>query len=305
MNAPSAARLRENAGYLYGLLGVLGFSLTLPATRIAVADLDPTFVGLGRALVAATLAALLLIVTQQSWPGWANVRSLLIVAAGVVIGFPLLSAWAIQRVPSNHGAIMLGVLPLATAVAGALRAGERPSLRFWFTSIAGSLTIVGFALVSGGGALHPADWALWGAVGSAALGYAEGGRLARTLGGWQVICWALLLAVPFILIPVLVSAVSVPPVASPAAWLGFAYVSIVSMLLGFFAWYRGLALGGVARVGQIQLLQPFFTLAASAVLLGEHITLSTVAVAIVVAIIVMVGRKAVVKQAAMASTSTF
>jgi len=304
MNAPSAARSRENAGYVYGLLGVLGFSLTLPATRIAVADLNPTFVGLGRALVAATLAALLLIVTKQSWPGWANVRSLLVVAAGVVIGFPLLSAWAIQRVPSNHGAIMLGILPLATAVAGALRAGERPSLQFWVTSVAGSLTIVGFALVSGGGTLHLADWALLGAVGSAALGYAEGGRLARTLGGWQVICWALLLAVPFILIPVLVSAASGPPVASPTAWLGFAYVSVVSMLLGFFAWYRGLALGGVARVGQIQLLQPFFTLAASAVLLGEHITPSTIMVAIVVAIIVMIGRKAVVKQVTVAPTST-
>lgn len=304
MNASPTTDSQENAGYLYGLLGVLAFSLSLPATRIAVADLDPTFVGLGRALVAATLGAILLVVTRQRWPGWIYLRSLLIVAAGVVVGFPLLSAWAMQRVPSNHGAIMLGILPLATAIAGVLRAGERPSQRFWFTSLAGSLTIVAFALVSGGGALHAADFALLGAVASAALGYAEGGRLARTLGGWQVICWALIVSVPFILIPVIISVVAVPVVASPTAWLGFAYVSIVSMFLGFFAWYRGLALGGVARVGQIQLLQPFFTLAASAALLGEHVTLPTVLVAIVVGIIVMIGRKTVVKQVAIPISAT-
>ena len=201
-----------------------------------------------------------------------------------------------QRVPSNHGAIMLGILPLATTIASVLRAGERPSRRFWLTSIAGSLTIVVFALVSGGGALHAADFALLGAVAAAALGYAEGGRLARTMGGWQVICWALVVSVPFILVPVLVSVATVPVVASPSAWLGFAYVSLVSMFLGFFAWYRGLALGGVARVGQMQLLQPFFTLAASAVLLHEHVTLVTVLVAVVVGVIVMIGRTATVQR---------
>jgi drug/metabolite transporter (DMT)-like permease len=304
MHTTPSTHGRETAGYLYGLLGVLGFSLSLPATRIAVADLDPTFVGLGRALVAAALGGLLLVATRQPWPGWSNVRSLLIVAAGVVVGFPLLSAWAMQRVPANHGAIMIGVLPLATAVAGVVRVGERPSARFWLASAAGSLTIVGFGIASGGGSLHAADLALFGSVVAAALGYAEGGRLARTLGAWQVICWALLLAAPFLVVPVALSVATAGVAASPLAWLGFGYVSLVSMFLGFFAWYRGLALGGVARVGQIQLLQPFFTLAASGLLLGERITGTTLAVAMLVAVIVMVGRNAAVRQTALPVSQT-
>jgi len=218
------------------------------------------------------------------------------VAAGVVVGFPLLSAWALRRVPASHGAIMLGILPLATAVAGVVRANERPSRSFWIASIAGSATVVGYAVVSGGGGLHIADVALLGAVAAAALGYAEGGRLARTLGSWQVICWALVLAAPVLLVPVALAVQTHGIHASWQAWLGFAYVSVVSMFLGFFAWYRGLALGGVARVGQLQLLQPFFTIGASAVLLGERITPLTVGVACVVAVIVAMGRRAGVQR---------
>jgi drug/metabolite transporter (DMT)-like permease len=279
------------AAWLYGLLGVVCFSLTLPATRLAVTDLDPTFVGLGRALVAATLAALLLVATRQPYPSRSQIRSLSLVAAGVVVGFPILSAWALRSIPANHGAIMLGLLPLATATAGVLRAGDRPSLGFWIASSAGSAVVVAFALLSGGGQLHGADLALLAAVVAAALGYAEGTRLAREIGSWQVICWALLLAAPFLLVPVGLTMASGVH-ASPEAWAGFAYVSVVSMFLGFFAWYRGLALGGVAHIGQLQLLQPFFTLAASAVLLGESITPLTIAVAAVVALIVALGRRA-------------
>ncbi len=291
----------ETAGLVYGFIGVAAFSLTLPATRVAVAELDPTFVGLGRAIVAAALAALLLVATRQARPTWSQTQRLLVVAAGVVIGFPLLSAWALRQVPANHGAIMLGVLPLATAVAGVVRAGERPSRPFWIASVAGSATVVAFALVTGGGSLHAADVALLGAVLAAAFGYAEGGQLARALGSWQVICWALVLAVPVLILPVLLAASAHGVHASPQAWLGFAYVSVVSMFLGFFAWYRGLGLGGVARVGQIQLLQPFLTIGASAVLLGEQITPLTLIVAAIVALIVAVGRKATVQRPAPAA----
>lgn len=283
-------------GVLYGMLGVCSFSLTLPATRIAIADLDPTVVGLGRALVAAILAAILLLVTRQPWPSRAQFHSLALVAAGVVVGFPLLSAWALQAVPANHGAIMLGVLPLATAIAGVIRAGDRPSPGFWVAAIAGSTTVIAFALISGGGRVQMPDLALLGAVVAAAVGYAEGGRLARTLGSWQVICWALVLVAPVLVVPIMLRVAAHGMDATPRGWLGFAYLSLVSMFLGFFAWYRGLALGGVARVGQIQLLQPFLTIAASHVLLGEPITPMMMVAACVVVVIVVLGRRAVVVQ---------
>ena len=283
----------ERAGLWYGLLGVLSFSLTLPATRVAVAYLDPTVVGLGRALVAAVLAAVLLKATRQRLPTRVELHSLAIVACGVILGFPFLSAWALRQVPAAHGAIVIGLLPLATAFAAAVRVGERPSWQFWLASVAGSAIVIVFALVSGGG-LHMADLALLGAVAAGALGYAEGGRLARTLGGWQVISWALVLAAPFISIPVGIALWQHGAAAPPSAWLAFGYVAVVSQFLGFFAWYRGLALGGVARVSQIQLLQPFLTLVASALLLHEQVTLATVLVALVVMLTVALGRRAAV-----------
>ncbi|HXH02519.1 MAG TPA: DMT family transporter [Candidatus Competibacteraceae bacterium] len=270
----------QRRGLLYGLLGVAGFSVTLPATRLAVAELPPLFVGLGRALLAAALAALLLALLRPPRPTARQWRGLVIVAAGVILGFPLLSAWAMQWLPANHGAVWNGLLPLATALAAMLRAGERPAAAFWRYSVLGSAIVVGYALGSGDGRLHPADLLMLGAVAAAALGYAEGGRLARELGGWQVICWALLLAAPFLAVPV---AWHWPAgTASWAAWAGFAYVGVVSMFLAFFAWYRGLALGGIARVGQVQLLQPFLTFLASALLLGEAVTPLTLAVALAV-----------------------
>lgn len=289
---------------MYGLIGVVSFGFTLPATRVAVADLDPTFVGLGRELVAAVLAALLLILTRQARPSRVQLMNLVLVAAGVAVGFPLLSAWALRSVPANHGAIMLGILPLATAVAGVVRAGERPSWQFWCIGLVGSVVILVFAVVTGGGSVHLADLILIGAVAAAALGYAEGGRLARELGSWQVICWALVLAAPFLLIPVVWAAGAHGLHASLQAWIGFAYVSVVSAFLGFFAWYHGLALGGIARVGQMQLLQPFVTLGASAVLLGEAVTPLMFVVALLVALIVALGRKTAIQRPVLARGSS-
>lgn len=282
----------ETVGLLYGGLGVLIFSLTLPATRVAVADFNPTIVGLGRAVIASVLALALLTMTRQPWPTRPQIASLGVIAAGVIVGFPLLSAWAMRSLPSAHGAIVLGILPLATALAGVVRAGDRPSPFFWVCSVLGSAVVVGFAMLEGAGQVQGADWALVGAVVAAALGYAEGGRLSREMGGWQVICWALVLAGPVLLGPVVWAIAHHGLQGSFTAWLGFGYVSLFSMFIGFFAWYHGLAVGGVARVSQMQLLQPFFTLFASALLLKETITPLTAIAAILVVGIVALGRRA-------------
>lgn len=284
----------ETLGMGYGFLGVLGFSLTLPATRAAVAELDPNIVGLGRAIVASILAMTVLWLTRQPLPDRKHWASLVIVAAGVILGFPLLSAWAMQQLPAAHGAVVLGMLPLATAVAGALRAGDRPSLGFWIASIFGSTIVILFAIISGAGQIHLADIALLFAGVAAAISYAEGGRLARFIGGWQVISWALVVTAPFLTLPVAIAVMQHGLIASPTAWLGFGYVSIISQFLAFFAWYKGLAIGGVARVGQIQLLQPFLTIFASAFLLGEQITPITIAAAVIVATTVALGKQFVV-----------
>lgn len=281
----------ETLGLLYGFVGVLSFSLTLPATRVAVVDLNPTFVGLGRGVIAGLLATIALCATRQPLPSCRQWRSLAIVALGVVLGFPLLSAWAMQQLPAAHGAVVLGLLPLATAIAGVVRAGDRPSLGFWLASAVGSATVVGFGFWSGGGQLEAAHLVLLASVAAAAIGYAEGGQLAKTLGGWQVISWALVLAAPLELIPTAIAIAQNGLAASVTAWIGFAYVCCISQFVGFFAWYHGLSIGGVARVGQVQLLQPFLTILASALLLGEKITPVTVGAASLVIASVALGRR--------------
>jgi drug/metabolite transporter (DMT)-like permease len=282
----------ELMSFGYGFLGILIFSLTLPATRIAVAGgLDPVFVGLGRAIVAAGLSLILLVITRQTIPPLRFLPNLAIVTGGVVIGFPLLSAIAMKDAAASHGAVITGLGPLLTALCGVWRAGERPSIRFWIFAGIGSALVVGFALFTGGGSIRVADLALLGAMGAASLGYAEGAVLSRTLGSWQVICWALILSVP-VLLPIALQYFPANFSAVPTnAILAFLYVSIFSMFLGFFAWYRGLALGGIARVGQIQLIQPFLTILASALLLGENLKLETIGFATAVIGCVILGKR--------------
>jgi drug/metabolite transporter (DMT)-like permease len=280
--APSPAARPPLAGALFGGLGVLAFSFTLPATRVAVRQLDGTVVGLGRALVAASLAAAVLLATRQPLPPRRLWGRLAVVSLGVVLGFPLFSALALTLVPASHGAVVVGLLPAATAVMAVLRGGERPSRAFWGSALLGLLAVAAFAAASGAGRPQLADALFLVAVGLGALGYAEGGVLARELGAWQVICWALVGAAPFLAPVVLLRAAEHGLSAGPAAWAGFLYVSLVSQFLGFFAWYRGLAQGGVARVGQLQLAQPVLTLAWSALLLGEQITPLTGAAALAV-----------------------
>ena len=280
---------RPARGYLarvavvYGLLAVLGFSVSLPATRAAVEELDATFVGLGRAVVAGVLAAALLALTRQPPPRRRHLANLLLVVGGVVIGFPLLTALALRELTSAHGAVMIAVIPAATAVAAVLLAGERPSRGFWAASGAGLVAVLAFAASRGTGLPTGADLMLLAAVAVVAMGYAGGGALARELGGWQVICWALVAALP-LLTPVTAVAVADGGVGGGdvEAWLGFAYVSLVSMFLAFFAWYAGMARGGVAKTGQLMLVMPLLTLVWSALLLDETVTAGTVVAALAV-----------------------
>ncbi|GDX06268.1 DMT family transporter [Buttiauxella sp. A111] len=266
------------SGWINGLIGVVIFSGSLPATRLAVLEIDPFFLTFARASIAGVLALILLLSFREKRPLASQIFSLVIVAIGVVIGFPLLTAIALQHVTSAHSIVFLGLLPLATAIFGVLRGGERPHLAFWIFSIMGSLLVVGFALYQSLAVSLVGDLLMLASVVVCGLGYAEGAKLSRTLGGWQVISWALLISLPFMLIasfatlPVTFNNIGTP------AWLGLGYVSIFSMLIGFIFWYKGLAVGGIAAVGQLQLLQPFFGLALSATLLHETVSLQMVVI---------------------------
>lgn len=283
--------LNETRGMWLGLIGTAIFSLTLPFTRLAVMELNPVFVALGRALVAATVGAMLLWWIDAPRPTRAQARALLITALGVVVGFPVLSSYAMQQVPASHGAVVIGILPLATALCGAIRFGERPSIAFWIAAFSGSLIVIAFAVWQGGGALQLADLALLGGVMAAAMGYAEGGRLAQSMGGVQAIAWALVLSTPLLLPATAWLAWEYGVDASPRAWMGFAYVSLFSMFIGFVFWYKGLAMGGIARVGQVQLLQPFLTLVGAALILGEALDAGNFLFALAVIAVVAIGRR--------------
>ncbi len=272
----------SRSGWLNGLIGVLIFSGSLPATRIAVMTFDPLFLTFARATLAATLAIGMLVAFKEKRPANHQILSLGIVALGVVLGFPLLTALALEHVTSAHSIVFVGLLPLATAVFGVLRGGERPSGAFWLFSILGSAMVVGFALAQGISASVTGDALMLLAILVCGLGYAEGARLSRTLGGWQVICWALVLALPMMLPLAVISAPSSLSGITAGAWASLFYVSVFSMLIGFVFWYRGLAQGGIAAVGQLQLLQPFFGLALAATLLGEPVSLGMLGVTVAV-----------------------
>ncbi|RZI58298.1 MAG: DMT family transporter [Rubrivivax sp.] len=269
-------------GWLNGFIGMLIFSGSLPATRVAVADFDPVFLTAARATIAGGLALLALWLLRATRPARAQAVPLAVVAIGVVIGFPLLTALALQHVTSAHSVVFIALLPLSTAAFGVLRGGERPRPVFWIFSVLGSLLVIGFAAAQGLTASPAGDLLMLAAILVCGLGYADGAKLSRTLGGWQVICWALVLSLPAMLalalwrLPVSVAGVGAP------AWVGLAYVSLFSMLIGFVFWYRGLAQGGIAAVGQLQLLQPLFGLALAAGLLREPVSPAMLAVTVAV-----------------------
>ena len=285
----------EQRGLLFGLLGVMIFGLTFPFTRMAVVEMQPMFVAIGRAVVAGALASIVLLVTRTRFPERALWGGLARYSLGVILGFPILSTLAVKVAPAAHAGVIIGILPLATAMASVVVAHERPSRKFWICGIAGSAAVVAYAIIHGSGhaATAPTPWwanaLLFGAIICAAGGYAEGGKLAGRIGGWQAISWALVASWPVTVALTYALGGPIPWNASARAWTGFLYVSIFSMFIGFFAWNLGLALGGIAKVGQVQLLQTFVTLAGAAILLGEPVGLLEVGFATLVVALVALG----------------
>lgn len=283
---------KEKMGILLGLLGVICFSLTLPATSVAVEYFGTTFVGLGRAVIASILVAIILIGRKEKLPSARQFKSLVIVSLGAVLGFPLLTSWAMTSLPVSHGAVELALLPLATAGFAMMRAGEMPSLQFWLSSIAGALAVIIYAIYLGLGQLHIADLALLAAVVILGLSYAEGGLLAQEIGSWQVIAWAIIIAVPVLIIPVFLNVSGEMLHAPLKAWISFLYLAIVSQFLAYVAWYGGMAMGGISRISQIQYLQPFLMIIFAALFLHESISVFTIVIAIAVVLSVMIGKNA-------------
>lgn len=278
-------------GWGSGLAGVIIFSGSLPATRLAVGDFSPVFLTSARAVIAAVLAGAFLLALRQERPSRNNLLSLAIVALGVVVGFPLLTAIALQYVTSAHSTVFVGLLPLMTAIFGVLRGGERPKPLFWLFSGIGSAAVVGFALSAGAEISPVGDLLMIAAIIVCGLGYAEGAKLSRSLGGWQVISWALVLALPPMAIIALLSLPGSWAGVAGSAWAGLAYVSVFSMLIGFVFWYRGLAIGGIAAVGQLQLLQPFFGLLLASLLLHEKVSPLMIVATIAIVACVAFARK--------------
>lgn len=279
------------AGWINGLIGVVIFSGSLPATRVAVAEFDPLFLTYARAAIAGVLAVAMLAALKPLRPTRSDLFSLVITSLGVVVGFPLLTALALRHVTAAHAIVFVGLLPIATAIFGALRAGERPRPAFWIFSIAGAAIVAGYAARQADGGSLIGDSLMVAAIIACGWGYAEGGRLSRRLGGWQVISWALLLSLPIMLPLAIWTAPQSFSGFSAPAWLALAYVSLFSMLIGFVFWYRGLAQGGIAAVGQIQLLQPFFGFALAALILGETVGWTLVAAAAAVVVCVAGAKK--------------
>lgn len=292
----------EARGLLLGALGVAIFALTLPMTRLAVGtpeapQMNSVFIAMGRAVVAGLLSAALLAVRRAPLPQRADWGPLALTAAGVVFGFPLLTSLAMRYVGAVHASVIVGLLPLATAAVGALLHRQRPSGAFWACALLGTALVVAFAVLRSGAegiALHPADLLLMGAMLLAAVGYGYGARLSQHMRADAVICWALVISLP---LTVPLAALSWPQAPLPAtAWGAFAYVSVFSMWLGFFAWYRGLALGGTVRVSQVQLIQPFLGMLVAVPLLGERLDAVSVGFGLAVLATVALGRRMPVRR---------
>ncbi len=278
------------AGWGSGLLGVIIFSGSLPATRIAVSGFSPLFLTSARAVIAALLGIGLLVLLKQPRPSRSDFSSLVIVAIGVVVGFPLLTALALQHITSAHSIVFIGLLPFSTAIFGVLRGEEHPKPLFWLFSCLGSLTVAGFALSQSADASLKGDLLMVAAIILCGLGYAEGATLSRRLGGWQVISWALAISLPFMAVLAMITLPDTWTGISIPAWISLGYVSVFSMLVGFVFWYRGLAIGGIAGVGQLQLLQPFFGLMLAGFLLHEPVAFSMIGVTLIV-VFCVVGSK--------------
>ncbi len=289
-------RARETRGLLLGFVGVVCFSVSLPATRVAVKAFDANFVSFGRAIVAATCAAVALLLARPVRPTVSQWKRMAFVSAGVVVGFPLFTGLALRHAEAGHGAVVIGLLPAATAGLSVLRSGERPSARYWLFALTGMTAIAVLAFArSTTTELAVGDLFFLCAVLAAAVGYTEGAMLSRELGGWQTISWALLLALP-ITIPIAIAGLgSIDGNERWTAWTAFAYLGMVSMFLGFFAWYAGLALGGIARVSQVQLMQPLLSVVWAVLFLHERADWLLFVVATIVLVAVFGSRRSVIR----------
>jgi drug/metabolite transporter (DMT)-like permease len=288
---PTSSRSsRETLGMLVGFWAVVCFAGTLPAMRLAVPHLDPWFLTAARAAIAGLIAANMLAVMKRRSPPREQWVEFAIASACLVYGFPLFSAIAMVSVPASNGGVILGILPLATAAAAAIVAGERPSAGFWLAALCGTALVIGFAARQGGGSLSLGDLFLLLAVIAAGFGYTYGGRLSASYAGWEVIGWQLVLSLPIAVPATLLlwpsSASSVPA----SAWGALFYVALFSQLIGFFFWNAGLAIGGIARVGQMQLLQPFVIVLIAALVNAEPLQIETLGFAIAVVVAVAIGR---------------
>lgn len=266
-------------GWVNGFIGVAIFAGSLPATRVAVMGFEPGFLTAARAAIAGILGLILILVLKQKKPAKQDWWSLAIVAIGVVIGFPLFTALALQYMNAAHSIVFVSLLPLATAIFAVLRGGEKPNQFFWIFAVLGSAVVFAYMFfISGDTSLGIGDFYMLMAIIFCGFGYAEGGVLSRKIGGWQVICWALILSLPFMLFLTIFYMPTSFQNISASAVVGLIYVSLFSMLIGFFFWYKGLAQGGIAAISQLQLLQPLMGLAIAAALLHEHVSWSMLVV---------------------------
>ncbi len=284
---------RDRLGLLLGLAGVVIFGATLPMTRLAVADLSPWFVTFGRAALAGLVAAGVLLVMRRPLPSRPDLARLGLAALVLVGGFPGFTAFAMQLVPAAHGGVVLGILPLATAAVGAVLMRDRPPLLFWVSAVAGAVLVIAFSLRDGGGRLEWGDALLAAAVVAAAVGYVVSAQLAARMPGWEVISWIVVVSLPVTVPLTLLSAPTDPAAIAGRSWLAFLYLGLMSQYLGFFFWNAGLALGGVAHVSQVQLLQTFVTLGVAALVNGERVDAVTVLAALAVVAVVALGRRSV------------
>lgn len=288
-------QMQINKGMLLGLMGVLVFSFTLPVTRLIVPFMDPIFLGLGRSVIAGIVATFILIILKQPLPTKRQVGLLLLTACGVVWGFPVLSALGMKTVPASHGSVVTGLLPLLTVVFATLITKERPSVGFWIAALIGATLVISFSALKGGSELNTGHLYLIGSSIIGGMGYAFGGKVSKEMGGWQVICWALVLSFPITLTGAWMfkpdDFFSFPSYVYPS----FLYLALASQLFGFFFWNRGLVLGGIARVSQIQLLQPFLSIIAAIIILGESVDAMTYLFALAVVLTIAVSRKMVVR----------
>jgi len=288
---------KETKGTLIGFVGILIFSLTLPVTKIAILSFDPYFIAFGRATLAGALALAYLVILKEPMLAKADIGKLVVIALGVVFGFPILTTVAMAYGSSSHGAVILGMMPLASTVIGAIRFGERPSIGFWMVSILGAALVVTYALLKSSGSFTLVDVLLVLGGICACIGYVEGGELSRKMNPRAVISWALVISLPANIVFSYLTFDSAYLNVGTFAWSIFVYLSLFPMFLGFFFWYEGLAIGGIARVSQVQLIQPFCTLIVASILLGDSLTWTNVVFAVLVVSTVILGKRMLIKRA--------